>query len=69
MAKYKARYAFSGGSTTPLTEEMFADLSGSQQLIANLAEALGVEAKMAKFEDRYFVSRETVEELQNVLFE
>ena len=50
-----------------MTDEIYAELSASQQLIAAIAEALDLPVLVAKYQDRHYVSRQTVDAVASKL--
>lgn len=52
-----------------ITDELYNELSSGQQLLAAMAEASGVDMPLAEFQGRYFVPREVVAQLWEIVFE
>ena len=66
---FKASTRTVGGSNaTPMSDEQYTAMSGGQQLLAKIGEALGVEVMIAEYEERYFVSRETITAIDSAIW-
>ena len=50
-------------SSVEMTDELYEKLSKSQQFLASLAEACGIEPRIGEYQSRYFVAGETVDSL------
>lgn len=55
-------------SSLPMTDELFAELKTTQQLIAKIGEAVDVPVLIAEYEGRKYVSRDTVLAIHDALF-
>ena len=55
-------------NSTELTDELFGELSVTQQLLAKIGEAVKVDVMISSFEDRKYVSRESILAIHDALF-
>ena len=58
-----ARKVTGQSSAVPMTDELYAELSKSQQFLASLAEGCGYSPKIGEYQNRHFVASETIDEL------
>ena len=64
MAKLKLEFELSrevGSSNFKLTEENYSGLSKGQKILVNLAESMGIEPRLGQFDERFFVSNDTLD--------
>jgi hypothetical protein len=69
MATMKRAFELkSTGKTFDVTEENFAELSLANQVLTNICRANDIEVKLAEYEGRKYLNRDTILALDNKLF-